>query len=114
MYQRVLVTDGGPHPAEDWARVTCEDLVPLDGLATGLMSSGMILRGRLIEVLSEHYQAVQDHERTGLRNGPDRFATELEGVADFGRVFAEIQAAASGTPWEGHITGPEVIMLSAR
>lgn len=109
MYNRVLVTEGGPHPAEDWARVTCEDLIPLDGLAATLISSGMILRGRLIEVLADHYKAAQEAERGELRHHADRFIEPLEDVADFARVFAEIQAAASGTAWEGHITGPDVI-----
>lgn len=109
MYNRVLVTSDGPHPAADWARVTCEDLVPLDQLGSELVSSGMVLRGRLIEVLTEHYQAAQDEERTALRDHPDQFALELGNVLDFGHLFSELQAAATDTPWEGHVTGPEVI-----
>jgi hypothetical protein len=109
MFQRVLVTEGGPHPAEDWARITCEDLVPLDGLATGLLASGMILRGRIIEILTQHYADQQEDERNKLRDNPAQYDAELAEISDFGHVFAELQAAASGTPWEGHITGTEVI-----
>jgi len=109
MYNRVLATNGGPHSPEDWARVTCEDLIPVDGLVSELTASGMILRGRLMDVLAEHYKQVQDEESAALRNRMSRFDEELEGVLDFGQLFAEIQAAANGTPWQGHITGADVI-----
>jgi hypothetical protein len=110
MYNRVLATPGGPHAAADWARVTCEDLIPLDGIPAEHQSQGIILRGRLLEVLAEHYQAIQEAERKSLRDDAAAcFATELDGHPDFGHLFAELQATAAGTPWEGHIGGPEVI-----
>jgi hypothetical protein len=110
MFNRVLVTDGGPHPAADWARVTCEDLVPLDGIPPEHQSQGIILRGRLLEVLAEHYENIQLAEQQALRDDEAGcFAAELEGHPDFGHLFSEIQSAALYTPWQGHITGNEVI-----
>jgi hypothetical protein len=110
MYNRVLVTEGGPHPAADWALVTCEDLVPLDGIPAEHQAQGVILRGRLVGVLSEHYEQIQTAEQQALRDDEGAcFQSELEGHPDFGHLFSEIQAAALYTPWQGHITGTEVI-----
>jgi len=109
MFNRILVTEGGPHPMEDWARVSCEDLIPLDGLPSSVQSQGMVLRGRLIELLTDHYKAAQKEEVEGLVTRAETWREELKGHPDFGHLFAEIQAAALYTPWQGHITGPEVV-----
>lgn len=83
----ILKTDGGPHPAEKWARMTAwmlsNHLINVDENASSpravaIREARDELNGRLYKVLKEHHGAVQTGERAKLKeHGSERLSLGL-------------------------------------
>src|SRR3954468_4343510 len=117
MYQRVLATNGGPHPPELWAQATCEDLIPIDGIPQQYQEAGLDLRSKLIDVLAAYHTQTQEEERRLLEaDAAKQLASKLpdRSDADFQALMDEIQDTAKGTPWEELMAGVRGIQAAIR
>lgn len=84
----VLKTDGGPHPAEKWARMTAwmlsNHLIDVDENAVSKRAQDMreardALNARLYGVLKNHHQTVQTGERAKIKElGSARLSHPLD------------------------------------
>lgn len=113
MLVRVLATNGGPHPADKWAMVTAEHLLPLDPDIVGdKLLPAQKLQVAVAEALVAHHTKVQDGERVQLSSKGDARLAEPVGAADtVDQAYQDVVAAAKGTPWEDHVQKPEVAKI---
>ncbi|BCP53773.1 hypothetical protein K32_23900 [Kaistia sp. 32K] len=103
---RILISEDGPHSAEQWAEVTASQIVSLEATA-GVPARKFELK--VIEILEQHHAAVQVHERGKIKtekhgrcgNAPDP-SEHIEAA------LAEIVEAAKGTPFEAHFAKANV------
>lgn len=111
MQRSILITNGGPHPAEKWAEATASHIVQVaEHVAGERRAAAVKLEAAVIDVLERHHKTVQDGERGKLKSvGHDRlmqsFNCEEHVMLD--HVVVEIVAAAKGTPWEADFAKPE-------
>src|SRR5690348_2966047 len=85
----ILKTDGGPHPAEKWARMTAfmlsDKLIEVDENAADPRAQAIReardeLQQRLYKVLKVRHVTVQNGERAKLKeHGSDRLSHPLDG-----------------------------------
>lgn len=106
----VLVTNGGPHPADKWAVATAEHIFPIDPSVVGdRFLAAKKLQLAIAVALEPHHEGVQEAERAKLAAaGDDHLQTPHDPLAAAEAALAEIQAAAAGTPWEAHFADAEV------
>lgn len=98
----VLITNGGPHSAEDWAMATAEAIFQIEPSVNGArLLQARRLQTEIAELLINHHQSIIDMERRNLqRNTQEDFS--------YGNALAAVQAIAhiaKDTPWEDHING---------
>lgn len=68
---KMLITDGGPHPADKWAEVTIDAILDLIDIKTDSVSPEAAearqikrdLRPKLFDILNAHHDGVQKHHR---------------------------------------------------
>ena len=109
--QNILVTDGGPHSAENWAEATSSHIVSIANTVSGAKRGAAIkLQGLVVDILEKAHLTVQTGERTKIAQiGPARLTHELV-VAEhisFEDTIAQIVAAAIGSPWQDDFSKPE-------
>lgn len=111
MFPRIMVTNGDAHPPEQWAVVTAEQLMPMDGdIAEGRRIEAMKLQAAIAEALMPHHEEAQTAERSKLKEvGDDHLDTPHDTTPHVDGAIDAIQAAARGTPWEAHWQKPEVV-----
>lgn len=64
----ILVTEGGPHPPEDWANATADQIVSIaEGAPGTLAAEGRQFRDELVRILGRYFARVQRHERDQLK-----------------------------------------------
>lgn len=102
--QGVLITNGGPHSAEDWAAATASHVVAIaDHIADARRGAAIKLQAAVVDILLKYHAAIQVHEQKALKRDPDRLALDTCACEDHIEAHAvadEIIAAAVGTPWE--------------
>jgi hypothetical protein len=109
---RLMITDGGPHPAEAWAQVTAEHIAPLGPDVTGRRRArGLELQLAIAAALEPHHQTVQDTERGKLIANLDHIANPVDPEPHLDEAMTAIAAAAKGTEWEAHFNDPERLAL---
>lgn len=93
----VIATDFGPHSAEDLAISTAAQLISVASEASGLNAAkGRKLELQFIDILEEHHQRVQDHERGQLEeHGDVRLSDPLDPTEHVDEPFDAIIAAAA-------------------
>ena len=102
MQTGILVTDGGPHPADKWAEATSSHIVSIaDSLSGAKRASAFKLQAAVIDILEKHHGLVQNGEQAKLQASPDRLASGLDANdhTDLDQVVGEIVTAAAGTAW---------------
>jgi hypothetical protein len=105
----VLTTDFGPHPAEKWAQVTVDHLLPADSpTALANIRAHQRLRADFLDVLTKHHGDAQADEQKRLEGaGEAHFDNPHDGPTDVANLLGELTAAARGTPWEQHMDNEE-------
>lgn len=96
---RLLITDGGPHSAEDWAQVTAEHLFSLpDKPTSGERSGTLRLQNATMECLIPHHRATMEihRQKLGLSAIPAWEHSFDDGID----AFNAISAALPGSPFE--------------
>jgi hypothetical protein len=97
---RVLVTNGGPHTADDWATISAEQIVQIDPAMMGTrLLAAEKLKLAFAKVLVPHHAKVQLDERAKLSKRPSAYVDA---------ALKDIEKAAERTPWHTHFSDPEV------
>ena len=100
---RVMITDGGPHPADFWAQVTAEHIAPVADSVTGhRRAAALALQAKIAQALEPHHTKVQELERSNLKANPDHHKLEPDPQPHLDDAIATISQAAKGTEWEKH------------
>lgn len=105
----VLTTDFGPHPAEKWAQVTVDQLLPADApTAQANVRAHARLKADFLDILTKHHADAQTHEQGLLeKDGEDHFDSGHHGPTDLDNLMGELTAKAAGTPWESWLANEE-------
>jgi len=122
----LMVTNGGPHPADKWADVTTEailgllvDANPDDDTpeAAAARQAKRDLRPKLFAVLCGHHDEVQNKERKRLPSevkhflaAKDHVAAAIEMPDQWGAENA-VLAVLAATPWADHFAKPDVAQV---
>lgn len=112
----VMITDGGPHSADKWAEESAGEIMalvkvdpdrPEDTAAdkerkSSARKTRMYLEADILGVLEPHHSAIQDLERTMLKESDERLNHPMR--PDVGTVDAAVNgvvgaAAKYGEPW---------------
>lgn len=93
----VMVTDGGPHPPDKWAKVTAQQI--FDDIETNAPQVGLgearQFRDELEQLLTQHHGNVQDSERALIaRHGDARLSHPLDATPHLPAVAAIVALAA--------------------
>lgn len=109
---RVMITNGGPHPAELWAQVSAEHIAPVSNTLIGhRRAAALELQSKIAKVFEKHYQDIQEIEKQKLRESQAHVLTDLSHAPHIEQMIADIQAVAIGTEWEKHFTHDGVLAL---
>lgn len=119
---QIMITNGGPHPADKWAEVTTEAILDLIQVASdsdtpeaaAARKAKRDLRPVLFDILNDAHALVQGHERGELASkGIARCKANLadaDAVHSPG-VMKKIKTALAATPFKDHFAKPEVIAV---
>lgn len=122
---QIMITNGGPHPADKWADVTTAAILDLVRIAddadtpeaAAARQAKRELSPVLFKILNDAHSKVQHHERGELaKEGLARCAASLN-TADTEHapgVMKQIKAALAATPFADHFAKPEVITIVRR
>lgn len=112
MQVAVLRTNGGPHPADKWALITAQHILPIDEEILGgtRLLAAQRLQLAVAEKLVAHHTNVQAEEQEHLAKAGDaRLGEPLDADHHVAEAHADVIEAAKGTPWEEHVQKPEVV-----
>jgi hypothetical protein len=106
----VLVTDDGPHPPEEWARITASQIIDIASTTPETrLHEARAFETRVVEILTGHHALVQERERGGLKTeGPERLTNEIDTSDHVPDAVDDIMTAARGTSFASHFAKPEV------
>lgn len=106
---QVMITDGGPHPAEKWAQVTAQTI--LDDIAANAPQTGigeaMAFRADLEALLTGHHADVQDSERAKLDGDDAHRAGDPDPAPHLGPAVEAIVALARTHNLADYFNRPE-------
>lgn len=110
MQTGILVTNGGPHPADKWAAQTAAQIIQIGADASGEQAiAARKFELVILDILEDHHGKVQTHERGKItEHGTARFAHPLDSAEHVDAPFQAIVAASKGTLFESHFAKPEV------
>lgn len=123
MQPRIMITDGGPHPADKWADVTTEALMALIEIdeksnspeITQARIAKRMLAANLFAVLMEGHQHAQTHERSKIAaDGMKRCKAKLDPSAHAGPACSSLQEVFGASPFADHFAKPEVWTIVER
>lgn len=120
--QTIMITNGGPHPADQWAEVTADTILGLIQVKEDSVSEAAIearqakrdLRPILFDIFNGHHEGIQTRERSALpsikKHSEARLhaITPLEMHEDVPSAMEEVNAALKATPFAAHFAKPEV------
>ena len=103
MLARVMITDGGPHPASKWAVMTASQIIQIEGIATDAQE----LEKKIVSVLEAEHATVQLYERRKLKDKTYRKAP-IDPSPYIDQAFNAVIQQADGTRFETHFAKPDV------
>src|ERR1019366_6519972 len=113
----IMVTNGGPHPADKWAEVTASHIVTVaDSLSGERRGAAIKLQSAVYDMLLGHHTTVQNGERAKIKEfGVARLQHDMtpDDHVNIDDVVAEIIAATVGTPWEEQFKYPRQSRIEA-
>lgn len=122
----IMVTNGGPHPADKWADMTTEtilgllvDASPDDASpeAAAARQAKRDLRPKLFSILNIHHGSVQAKEKRQLADEVKHVLVSREhvkaplDVEQHMQVIDRVFAALAETPWKDHFAKPDVAQI---
>jgi hypothetical protein len=116
---KLLITDGGPHPADRWAELTTESILDLIQIgesaspeATAARQAKRDLTPVLFAILTDHFGRVQTSERDQLsRRGNGRLGDRLDPTAFVEPALTQVANAFAASPFAAHFARQEVSMV---
>lgn len=115
---QLMITNGGPHPADKWAEVTTQailDLIQIDNdsvspEAAAARQVKRDLRPILFNIFNAHHDRVQKHEQGELvKEARKRIASGvLNPTGHLPDAMIALNAALAATPFQAHFEQPEV------
>jgi hypothetical protein len=111
---QIMVTNGGPHPAEKWAEVSANEIGALIQIDPNSPIASFAEEGKtqfvdkLKTALAGTHGEVQAHEREQIKqHGVARLSHLLDPTNHARDGLAAVVAAAQGTMFQGHFAKPE-------
>lgn len=108
MQPKVMITDGGPHPADKWAELSVSDILSIQG-ESETAQAGRKLELKLLDVFEDWYQGVLNDERDQIHTLGDGYLTLPcngdEHSTDV--LIRDVLNAAKGTQFEAHFARPD-------
>ena len=112
MEPKVMITNGGAHPPEKWAEISCAEIIAIPADSQSPQAQvGRRLELKVLDILTTYHEHVIAAERAQLdEDGDGRLESPLDGKEhDPEEVVTGIQEAAKGTEWEGWFKRPEIM-----
>lgn len=107
----LMITNGGAHAPDYWARVTASQIIKIGGQApAATLRDAEKLEQKIIEILTPHHAKVQEHEKNAIASDGPACQAHLH-VDD---PVDEIIEAAQGSTFADHFNRPEVRDYLAR
>jgi hypothetical protein len=93
---KILVTNGGRHPAWKWADLTTSELIEIADRAEGpLAEAAHALKGSVLQIMTALYDKLMATERAELKKDGSRLAKPLKADTDvIDEAVAALQKAA--------------------
>lgn len=107
----VMVTNGGVHSPDDWAVMTCSQLIQINPQTSGSVAAGRRLENAVIAYLEEKYTQLQASEREALAVDDSRILSPPD-CSFIDTWVAELVAMTSGTEFEAHFSQDHVQLYS--
>lgn len=119
---RLMITNGGSHPADKWAEVTTDAILDLIEVADSSASDAAAearavkrgLRATLFDIFNGHHDGVQMRERNALASikkhadASKHCEKPLEMHEDVPSALEEVNAAFKQTPFAAHFAQQHV------
>lgn len=103
MTPQVMITNGGPHPADKWAETTVGQIMQV-----GSNPAGRKLELAFLIALEDAFRTAQETERAALAaEGASRLLLPIEPVPAAQEAFAALLAAARETEFADHFDRPD-------
>lgn len=106
MQPKVMITNGGPHPAEKWAELSVADIIQLGDSDSDQNKAGRKLELKLLDVFEDFYDFVLAEERDQVKQLGDKYlALPINGDEhSTDTLVKNVLAAADGTPFAVHFS----------
>jgi len=106
MQMGVMITDGGPHPAEKWAVMTAQQIFPLsDGLKGDRHIQATKVQLAIMEALEPHHADHQTAEQDALgAAGDDHLDTAHNPGPRALLALETVKAIVLASPWADKVT----------
>lgn len=113
---KIMITNGGPHPADKWAETTADTILDLIEIAEdsdtpqamAARQAKRDLRPALFDIFNAHHGKVQKHERGELAKAKKSMVTDHINPHQHMSVMDEVETALANTPFAAHFAKPEV------
>lgn len=120
---QIMITNGGPHPADKWAEVTTQSVLDLieiaDNSATpeafAARKAKRDLQPVLFDLFMDGCDCAQQAERTAIEEaGHCRSNEAIDPCEHLDEIMTNFSAAMAGTPFAEHFAKPEVLDVVRR
>jgi hypothetical protein len=113
---KIMITDGGPHPADKWADTTVEAILDLVQIAqdsvspeaTAARQAKRELAPKLFAILNAHHESVQNTQRGALKKAKQSVVGQPIDVTPHMDTADRVIAVLSATPFAAHFAQPDV------
>ena len=104
----VLITNGGPHPADKWAVATAEMIFPAETASADNALAAKRFQLDIAEILEGHHAGVATDEKAKIAAN----AAHIKSAQDYhgeraDKAVADIVAKSKGTPFEAYFAREE-------
>lgn len=114
--QKIMITNGGPHPADKWADVTTDSIISLiqipdDSVTPEAAQARQVKRdltAKLFAIFNKHHGDHQKDEIDALNADPERLMAAHDPSDRVEAVMKEVNAVLSATPFAKHFAQDDV------
>lgn len=115
---KLLITNGGPHPADKWADVTTDEILDMIEVAddsdtpeaAAARQAKRDLRPQLFALLNEHHGSVQNQHRGNLAKAKRSTVNDrLDVTPHMGVADAVLGLLITVSPFKEHFMQPHVV-----
>lgn len=124
MIRGILITNGGPHPADKWAAESAAHIADLIQINEASESPEAVAARKakprfeldLADALEGHHKTIQTQERAALdEHGAQRYGHSVDPAEHVPETVDEaiacVAEVAAGTPFAEHFTKPDTVAV---